>query len=82
VTWEASKQYFNNADGTLVDIYFETMTDVGWEKLFHWVEGNSFVCSVNCYIPSADQYVDYIPNDINISMKIISTVLSHYYLTG
>ena len=62
--WELSKEYFSDY-GALVDIYFEPMNHESWKRLFVWVSHNPVESSVNCYISSTDQNIDYIPDNVD-----------------
>jgi hypothetical protein len=63
MNWSIAKHHFNDHHA-LIDIYYEAMNDIAWLKLFSWLSENTNVSSINCYISSTDQNLDYFPEDI------------------
>lgn len=61
--WNVVKKHFED-DGALVDIYYEGMSAERWVALFNWLRKNENVTSVNCYNPTNDQNLEYLPENI------------------
>ena len=67
--WESIKHHFED-DGSLIDIYYEGMTDDRWVKLFDWLKDHKNLESVNYYDPIEDKNNDYLPIDIKNKINL------------
>ncbi|GGY78546.1 hypothetical protein GCM10011613_24040 [Cellvibrio zantedeschiae] len=63
MNWKIVLEEFKHQD-MLVDIYYEQMDTEAWVRVFNWLANCPELKSINCYIPTADENLQHLPENI------------------